>query len=196
MKLTRVTLATASSVLLLAALAACAGDHAATSATEGAPVAGGQQQGGAPAGGGRTPGASGTVAAISGKTIQVQNEQSGQVAVTWTAKTAFTQQVDAALADVKVGACVAVTSDAQSTDGDPVTATSVRITEATDDGCAGGMGGGMGGGPGGGERPRGCAHRPADRPAQRPARTYGWRHLRRGHGGVGGRVHRLVDPPR
>ena len=137
-----------------------------------------RQQGAAPGNGTRMPGASGTVAAISGSTAQVQNEQSGQVAVTWTAKTAFTQQVDATLTDVKVGACVAVTADGETTDGDPVAASSVRITQATDDGCAagfGGMGGGPGGGgpggggPEGGERPEGApTDLPSDLPTDRP----------------------------
>ncbi|WP_155993309.1 DUF5666 domain-containing protein [Nocardioides sp. URHA0020] len=166
MKLTRVTLATATSVLLLAALAACGGnDDTAASAAEGGQAAGGQQQSAAPGGQTRMPGASGTVAAVSGSTAQVQNDQSGQVAVTWTATTVFTHQVDAALADVEVGACVAVTSDgATTTDDGPVAATSVRITAATDDGCAAGFGA-MGGGPGGG-RPSGA---PSDLPSDRPS---------------------------
>ena len=180
MNLTRVTLATASSVLLLATLAACGGgDDSAPAATEGGPAAAGQQQGGGPGGGGRMPGASGTVAAISGTTLQVQSEQSGQVAVTWTAKTAFTQQVDAALADVAAGSCVAVSSESETAEGDPVAATSVRITAATDDGCTGGFTGGPGGGgPGGGERPEGAptdlpSDLPTDRPSDLPARTGG-----------------------
>ena len=182
MKLIRVTLATASSVLLLAALAACGGDDATGAATEGGQAAARQQQGGQQGegpGGGRMPGASGTVAAISGKTLQVQNQQSGQVAVTWTATTAFTQQVDATLADVIVGSCVAVSSEGTTDEGDPVAATSVRITVATDDGCTGGFGGGPGGGgPGGGERPEGAptdlpSDLPTDRPSDRPGRSGG-----------------------
>ena len=40
------------------------------------------------------PGGSGKVAAVAGSTAQVQG-QGGQVAVTWTSKTTFTQQVSA-----------------------------------------------------------------------------------------------------
>jgi hypothetical protein len=175
MSLTRVTLATASSVLVLATLAACGSSgNSATDDTQAAPAA--QQQGGAPGGpaggpAGQMPGAFGTIAAISGKTLQVQNDQSGQVAVSWTAKTAFTQQVDAALADVTAGVCVAVTSDASTGDGQPVAATSVRITQATDAGCQGGMG--FGGGPPAGapaDRPSGM---PTDRPSGMPNRMGG-----------------------
>ncbi len=122
MKLTRVTLATASSVLVLATLAACGSDPADQSTAQGTgPVA--TQDG---PGGGQLPGASGKVAAISGRTAQVQNDMTGQVAVSWDGDTTFTREVDATLADVEVGSCVMVTSDddAGATD---VTATSVRI---------------------------------------------------------------------
>ena len=46
------------------------------------------------------PGGSGKVAAVSGSTAQVQG-QGGQVAVTWTAKTTFTQQVSAKASDAE-----------------------------------------------------------------------------------------------
>jgi hypothetical protein len=131
MKLTRVTLATASSVLLVATLAACGGDSDDDTATDdrGAVTTQGGPGGGP--GGGNFPGAFGEVAAVSGKTAQVQNDQSGQVAVSWTADTRFSQQVDAALDDVEVGSCVMVTSDdgAGSTE---ITATSVRIMDECD----------------------------------------------------------------
>jgi Domain of unknown function (DUF5666) len=171
MNLSRMTLATASSVLVLATLAACGGgSDTATDQTQTA--AAGQRPNGAFAGGGQMPGATGKIAAISGKTLQVQNDQTGQVAVTWTAKTAITQQVDGTHDDVTEGVCVAVTSDGETTDGEPVAATSVRITDATDDGCAGGMQ--FGGGPGGGERPEGMpADRPSGRPTDMPARMGG-----------------------
>jgi Domain of unknown function (DUF5666) len=178
MNLTRVTLATASSVLVLATLAGCGSSGTATDSTQAAGTT--QQQGGAaggPGGGpaGQMPGASGTIAAISGKTLQVQNDQSGQVAVTWTAKTAFTQQVDGTLDDVAVGSCVAVTSDGAAADGQPVAATSVRVTEATGDGCGGGMGFS-------GQRPGGMpSHAPGEMPSDRPSDLPG----RMGGGAIG-----------
>jgi hypothetical protein len=164
----RATLAIASAVLLAASLTACGGDDATATDDSGATT---DQQGAAPsadqAGPGTLPGASGEIAAISGKTMQVQSATSGQVAVSWTAKTAFTQQVEAALADVEVGSCVLVESDAdaEAGDGEPVAATAVRITEATDDGCTAGFGGPQAGvgGPGGGP-----TDMPSDMPTDRP----------------------------
>jgi hypothetical protein len=172
MNLTRVTLATASSVLLIATLAACGGsDDTATDGPDTAAQAGGAPNGGQAAGGGRLPGASGTVAAVSGRTAQVQNDQSGQVAVSWTKDTTFTQQVDATLTDVTVGSCVMVTT---ADDGD--TAATVRITAANDDDSCG-----FGGGPGGGERPEGApTDLPSDRPSDMPSGAPGG-----GRGGFG-----------
>jgi hypothetical protein len=145
MKLTRVTLATASSVLLVAALAGCArtGDDADTE--HGAPAAG--------AGDRQFLGASGEVAAVSGRTAQVQSPVSGQVAVSWTSDTTFTQQVDASLDDVTTGSCVMVTSD-DDADADAVTAVSVRVLDDCNrDGAPGG-------------RPSG---RPTDLPSDPPS---------------------------
>jgi hypothetical protein len=172
MNLTRLTLATASSVLLVATLAACGSDSSdggadtgTSTQQEGAPNADGGMAGGA------FPGASGEVAAVSGSTAQVQSQQSGQVAVTWTKDTTFTAQVDAALEDVTVGSCVTVTSADDTASGDAtepateVTAATVRVTEATDDGCGFGGGGGGGAMPGGGERPEGM---PTDMPSDMP----------------------------
>lgn len=153
MNLTRLTLATASSVLLVATLAACGGnDDGGNEATDGGP----QLQQGGPGGPG-FPGATGTVAAVDGSTAQVQNPQSGQVAVTWTGDTTFTQEVDGSLDDVAVGGCVMVESDDAGTDPDATefAAATVRITEPNDDGGCGP------GGPGG-DRPEGA---PSDRPS-------------------------------
>ena len=161
MNLSRVTLATASSVLVLAMLSACGSD----TATDSADAANGQtaQEGqqGQP-GGGTFPGASGKVAAVSGKTAQVQSQQSGQVAVSWTDATTFNQEVDGTLDDVQVGSCVRVTTDDDSSsDSTEVAASTVRIVPSTDGQC----GGGMGGPPGGGAMPSGA---PSDMPTDMP----------------------------
>lgn len=175
MKLSCLT-GTACAVLLLASLTACGGDD--DSATDaGAAAAAAPADRGGPGGAGMPggPGASGLVAAVSGRTMQVQSAGSGQVAVTWTAETAFLEQVAGSSADVTVGTCVLVTADGGTEDGEPVAADAVRITEAAEDGgCTGGSGGGPGGGPGG-ERPEGM---PTDRPTDRPA----------GFGGTAGKV--------
>jgi hypothetical protein len=163
MKLTRVTRGTAASALVLAALTGCGGgDKTATdsSGTSGAAAAETPAAGAGAGGLGGGPGASGTVAAVTGTTMQVQSDAAGQVAVSWSADTTFLQQVDGTLADVAVGTCVMVTSDAETTEGDPVAATAVRITESQDDGCTGGFGGGPGSG-----RPTDL---PTDLPTDRP----------------------------
>jgi hypothetical protein len=115
------------------------------------------------AGGGSFPGAIGEVAAVDGRTAQVQNEQTGQVAVTWTGTTDFTATVDAAMADLSVGDCVVVTGDGDEAIFKAIT---IQISDSTDDGCQAGLGGaGMGEGrqeptegapsPGEGETPEG-----------------------------------------
>jgi hypothetical protein len=188
MKLVRPVLAASAGVLLLS-LAACGGNGSQASATQ----QGGQegqstQQGGASGAGrggaGRFPGANGLVAAISGKTLQVQG-QSGQTAVTYTASTTFSAQVAAKLADVTVGSCVQVTApqDAASsgaggstTAPTAITAATVRITAATDGSCTrGGFGGGTPG-----DRPSGA---PSGMPTARPSGAPGAGG--RGFGGVG-----------
>lgn len=94
------------------------------------------------------PGANGEVAAVAGKTMQVQSPLSGQVAVTWTAKTTFTHQVDASFSDIDVGDCVLVRSDdadeANGTSNGTSTemdATTVRISAPVDGSCAPGYSG-------------------------------------------------------
>lgn len=176
---TRTVVATCAAAALLLGAAACGNDGDGNDAN---PAGGTYQQGGGPQsaqGGpdGRMPGANGKVAAIDGDTAQVQG-MDGQVAVTWTRSTTFTQDVDAALSDVKVGSCVAVAPQGDpSSSGTPasapateVTAASVRITPKTDGSCGlgvrgpGGQSGTAGGpqldgtppsdAPDGGERPR------------------------------------------
>jgi hypothetical protein len=162
--------------LLIFAVSACGGSSTPSTAT---PTASAQQQTqsarpGFGAGGGQGfPGASGKVAAITGKTLQVQSAQSGQVAVTYTAKTTFTEAVKANAAAVKVGGCVSVRSTAAPgttpAATDPVTAASLQLSDAVKGECgvrggfAGGFGGGGfggggfgGGGFGGGTRPSGA----------------------------------------
>ncbi|MDF1602706.1 hypothetical protein [Nocardioides sp. YIM 152315] len=100
-------------------------------------------------------------------TAQVQSRQGGQVAVTWTEDTTFTEQVDGTLDDVTVGACAVVTTGAETSQDSTeevaeVAAATVRATEAND---GGGCGFGAGG-PGRGEPPEGT---PTDRPSDRPS---------------------------
>lgn len=95
------------------------------------------------------PGGSGKVAAVSGSTAQVQS-QGGQVAVTWTAKTTFTQEVATKASALGVGDCVMVlparstapgsddnpdVSSGGATDG-PVAAATVRIVAPVGGSCS------------------------------------------------------------
>jgi hypothetical protein len=138
--------------------------------------------------GGRPPGVSGKVAAVSGKTAQVQ-DQTSQTAVTWTAKTTFTEEVSTTAAAVKVGTCViaqpAPSTSASSggstgsTDGTTVAAASVRIISTSGD-CAqrpavfdGGGRGSFSGGPSGGASGA-PSSRPSGLPSGGPGRQVGF----------------------
>jgi hypothetical protein len=112
------------------ALAACSNSSPTshdptTSALSASPASPGAQGFGGP----RGPAASGTVAAISGTTMQVQNPQSGQVAVMWTSSTKFTHQIATTLAAVKAGDCVtAVAPSGTSFDATAFTASSLVVS--------------------------------------------------------------------
>lgn len=136
-------------------LTACGGG--ASSGTTGSPApsstaAAGQSaaNGANPAGaGGRGPAASGTIAEVDGTTMQVQNQQDGQVAVTWTAKTTFTQQAQVALSSVKAGDCVTAlaassgsSSSASNAPSAPLTATTIAVSQPVNGACTGGFGAG------------------------------------------------------
>ena len=133
-----------------------------TTATSGGP-------GGDAAGGARGfPGATGLLAQIDGKTLQVQGTDT-QTAVTYSAKTTFTNTVAAKLSDVVVGVCVQARSarPASGTGGaaptaaaGPVAAASVEISPAVNGRCTVGgsrmPGAGAPGGSGDPTRPPGA----------------------------------------
>jgi len=160
-----VAAATAGAVTLAAcgggAPGATAGTSAPASAAPTAAAQSGATQGNGQAAGGRRPAASGTIAEVDATTMQVQNQQDGQVAVSWTSKTTFTQQVKVAASSIKAGECVTAiaassgssSSSSTSTDG-PITATTITVSQPVDGQCTGGFGGGgQGRLPGGGNRP-------------------------------------------
>ena len=96
------------------------------------------------------PAASGVIAAITGRTLQVQSS-SDQTAVTYSAKTKFTAQRSTNLAAVTVGSCIVATAKSSATGTTPlhsITAQSVRIEPAHNGSCGGGPG--ALGSPGGG----------------------------------------------
>jgi hypothetical protein len=135
--------ATCAAAVLLLGVSACGNGANATGRTGSTtgPRAGAQGEGfpqGQRAGFGM-PGVVGKVAAVTGSTAQVQGFE-GQVAVSWTASTAFTRQVGAALSEVKVGECVFVaaadpTASGSATSSATITASTVRITQPTNGSC-------------------------------------------------------------
>jgi Domain of unknown function (DUF5666) len=99
--------------------------------------------------GGRSfPGASGSVAAITGTSMEVQNQLSGQVTVSWTTSTTFSQMVDVSASSVAVGDCVTVTGST-SKKSKAVSANTVTVSQPTSGTCSGGPGGFAGSGSGG-----------------------------------------------
>lgn len=108
------------------------------------------------------PGASGTIAAVNGTTLEVQNATTGQTAVTYSPSTTIRQISDTSVTAVTVGVCISAFGKPTSTTssatpfGEPITATTVSITQPTNGTCArGGFGGPGGGTPGTGSRPAG-----------------------------------------
>lgn len=121
------------------------------------------------------PGVNGEIVLVKDSTAQVQDSDS-QNAVSWTDQTTFKVEVDGTLADVVVGSCVVAisndTTEESSSSNQAIEATSVSITEATDDGCESMGGGGMPGSNGGSdqERPSGDASgSPSDMPSNMPS---------------------------
>jgi len=98
--------------------------------------------------GGRSfPGASGSVAAITGSSMEVQNQLTGQVTVSWTTSTTFSHMATVPASSVAVGDCVTV-SGSTSKKSKVVTAKTVTISKPTSGKCSEGFGGFPGGGSG------------------------------------------------
>ena len=139
-------------------LAAC-GSSSSASTTSSTPSTSASDGTGASATQRQVPGASGTIAAINGTSLEVQNASSGQTTVTYTSTTSFKQTVSATAADVTVGSCISAfgtptsgASSGKSALGKPVTAKTVTISQPTSGSCSSGFGG-FGGGTG--SRPSG-----------------------------------------
>lgn len=143
--------------VVVLALAACGGGSGSTKAQAAAPAASasaGQRSGSGTAQQDRG-GVRGTIAAVTGQLMQLQ-DTSSQTAVAWTSSTTITAQVAGTLADVKPGVCVlAVTAPTgtSSTASASGAATSVAISQPVNGACTAGFGAGTGGtrgAPGGG----------------------------------------------
>ena len=137
--LTLAPVVTLSCGLLL--LAGCSSTTS-TAAPGAQPSTGAQSGGRGGMGGPSDPGrVSGEIAAVDGKTLQIQ-DGSAQTAVTYTSKTTFTAQVAGSTSDIDKGDCVVVFSSSTDQNASAVTATSVSVSEAVDGTCTAGFGGG------------------------------------------------------
>ena len=121
-------------------LAACGGSSPSASASSGSTGTAKAPSAAGGANGSFGPAASGLIAALSGSTMQVQSQQDGQVAVSWTSSTTFTQQVSAAASSIKAGDCVTAmgSSTANASTSASFTATTVSITPSVNGTCGGG----------------------------------------------------------
>ena len=171
-------------------LAACGGGNPAGGTATSAPSTAAS---GSASGGARTfPGASGLLAQIDGKTLQVQGTDS-QTAVTYSAKTTFTSTVADKRSDVVVGVCVqaraarpasgagsaAPTAAPGATTG-PLVAATVEISAAVDGKCSA-----QGGFRAGGARPPGAGDPTRSARVPGSGRTQGTRAGGSGFGGFG-----------
>lgn len=105
---------------------------------------------------------SGEIAAVDGKTLQVQ-DATAQTAVTYTSRTRFTAQVNGSVSDLDQGDCVVVFSSSTDQNASAVTATAVSVSESVDGTCAAGFGGRPSGPPSG--QPSGGGQAPSAAPS-------------------------------
>jgi Domain of unknown function (DUF5666) len=92
-------------------------------------------------------GASGSVAAITGASMEVQNANTGQTTVNWTGTTTFSQTVSQTQSAVAVGDCLTVTGTPSKSSKTTIAAKTITISTASSTGmCTSGPGGGAAGG--------------------------------------------------
>jgi hypothetical protein len=168
---------------LVLTLAACSGGSSGGGTTS-APSSSAAATGSSPAAGGGAgagrpgPAASGLVASVAGTTMQVQSQQTGQVAVAWTGSTSFTHAVTESVAALKAGDCVvAVAPSGTAAGATSFTASAVQVASSTGGTCTTGFGGGGGAG---GQRPSGA---PGGAGGQRPSGAPGGAGAGRAGGG-------------
>ena len=166
-------LALAAGLLLTGAvLAGCAASKSASGQAAAQASAAGSQQGRSGFGGG--PAAFGTLAEIDGQVLQVQNQATGQVSVSYSASTAFSRTESVTAAQLKVGSCVTAVGQRTGSSGSPSAAQSrstsfpaatVQISAPVNGSCTLAGPGGRGG-----TRPSGFpSGRPSGFPSNRPS---------------------------
>ena len=106
-------------------------------------------------------GATGSVAALSASTMEVQNPTSGQTTVSWTSTTAFSKSVTESVSALATGDCVTVTGTPSKSSKTTITARSISVVNASSSGSCGGQfrPGAGGGAAGGANGPRGGGFR-------------------------------------
>lgn len=97
-------------------------------------------------------GASGSVAALSTSSMEVQNASSGQTTVNWTSTTNFSKTVTESVSSLSVGDCITATGSPSKKSKTTIAARNINVTQATTSGACPGMAGfranlGAGGGP-------------------------------------------------
>ena len=85
-------------------------------------------------------GASGSVAALTGSSMEVQNASSGQTTVSWTTTTQFSKTVTEGVSSLTAGSCVTVTGTASKNSKTTIAARSITVTTANSSGTCGGLG--------------------------------------------------------
>jgi hypothetical protein len=139
----RSTLLATGLALAVVALAGCGGGSSSGATTQPSSAAAGSGAG--PAAGANAPAASGLIAGVSGSTMQVQSQQSGQIAVSWSAATSFSDTVSTTVSTIKTGDCVFATGPSGSTASATFTAATVSVSPPVNGACgAAGRGGGQG----------------------------------------------------
>ena len=126
--------AAAAAVLLLAGCGGSAKPSSASSSSSGAGSGVGAAGPGSAqgfAGGGARPAASGQIAALSGNSMEVQDPATGQVTVTFTAKTTFTQTVTVPASAIVAGDCVTAVAASSSASASASAAATAPATAST-----------------------------------------------------------------
>ena len=164
-------------VALAVGLSACGSSGTKTGATASPTTAGGSATsgGGSTVGGGQGQGTGdvrlGSAITAASSSMEVQNQQSGQVTVSWTSTTTFGQTVTVAASAVTVGDCVTVTGTPS---GSTITAKAVTISQPAASGtCASSAFGGGGRGPTAGRVERRAPSAPGGRRVRSPVPAAG-----------------------
>jgi hypothetical protein len=162
-------------------LAACGSSSSASTTTSSAAHSSGSSSGSGSSAR-QFPGTSGSIAAINGTSMEVQNPNTGQTTVSYTPTTTFEQTITTTASSVTVGSWISAfgkptngsSSSSTPVFGEPVTATTVTISQPTSGSCTGGFGG-AGGGAGGFRRSGSGGGFPGGGSGERPAGGGGFR---------------------